>query len=215
VIGPGSGGERPGVGDALVRAVGVVEDLVNVQRVQQVPLVEDQGAVERFAPAGPHPAFHPRVHPGDADAAEYDRDAGVGEDGVEHGRVLAVPIADQVLHPASRVPIYVILDNLFAHKGAAVIKQWVARNRVELCFTPTYASWANLIEAHFGPLRTFVIAESDHENHVALGRHMHQCLRWRNANARHPDVLAAQRRERARVRSERQHRWGHPATKAA
>jgi hypothetical protein len=35
-------------------------------------------------------------------------------------------------------------------------------------------------------------------------------LRWRNANARDPDVLAAQRRERARIRSERQHRWGRP-----
>ena len=38
---------------------------------------------------------------------------------------------------------------------------------------------------------------------------------WRNANARHPDVLAAQRRERARVRSERQRRWGHTARAAA
>jgi hypothetical protein len=40
-------------------------------------------------------------------------------------------------------------------------------------------------------------------------------LRWRNANARHPDVLAAQRRERARIRSERQRRWGHTARTAA
>jgi transposase len=111
-------------------------------------------------------------------------------------------------------PIYVILDNLSAHKGVA-IRQWTARNKVELCFTPTYASWANPIEAHFGPLRTFVIAGSDHQSHAALGRHLHHYLRWRNANARHPDVLAAQRRERARVRSERQHRWGHPTTKAA
>lgn len=111
-------------------------------------------------------------------------------------------------------PIYVILDNLSAHKGTA-IRQWAARNKVELCFTPTYASWANPIEAHFGPLRTFVIAGSNHQSHAALGRHLHSYLRWRNANARHPDVLAAQRRERARVRSERQHRWGHPAAKAA
>jgi hypothetical protein len=36
-------------------------------------------------------------------------------------------------------------------------------------------------------------------------------LRWRNANSRHPDVIAAQRRERARIRSERQRRWGRPA----
>jgi hypothetical protein len=35
---------------------------------------------------------------------------------------------------------------------------------------------------------------------------------WRNATARHPDVLAAQRRERARIRGERQQRWGRPRT---
>jgi hypothetical protein len=37
-------------------------------------------------------------------------------------------------------------------------------NRVELCFTPTYASWANPIEAHFGPLRQFTIADFRHHN---------------------------------------------------
>jgi hypothetical protein len=60
-----------------------------------------------------------------------------------------------------------------------------------------------------------VIAGSDYPNHPALIRHLHRCLRWRNANARHTDVLAAQRRERARIRSERQRRWGQPATLAA
>ncbi|MCN0154002.1 IS630 family transposase [Salinispora arenicola] len=111
-------------------------------------------------------------------------------------------------------PIYVILDNLSAHKGRK-IRTWAARNKVELCFTPTYASWANPIEAQFGPLRTFVIAGSDHPNHPVLTRKLQTYLRWRNANARHPDVLVAQRRERARIRSERQRRWGQPATRAA
>ncbi|GAA0363188.1 hypothetical protein GCM10009541_01790 [Micromonospora gifhornensis] len=111
-------------------------------------------------------------------------------------------------------PIYVILDNLSAHKGRK-IRAWAARNKVELCFTPTYASWANPIEAQFGPLRTFVIAGSHHRNHPALTRKLQAYLRWRNTNARHPDVLAAQRRERARIRSERQRRWGHPTTRAA
>ncbi|MDH6464076.1 hypothetical protein M2302_004273, partial [Micromonospora sp. A200] len=69
--------------------------------------------------------------------------------------------------------------------------------------------------AHFGPLRTFVIAGSDHPNHTVLARGLHAYLRWRNANARHPDVLAAQRRHRARVRSERHRRWGQPASRAA
>ena len=47
---------------------------------------------------------------------------------------------------------------------------------------------------------------SDHRNHPAPARKLQACLRWRNARARHPDVLAAQRRERARIRSERQQR---------
>jgi hypothetical protein len=61
------------------------------------------------------------------------------------------------------------------------------------------------------PLRTFVVAGSNHPNHTVATRTVHAYLRWRNANARHPDILAAQRRERARIRSERQHRWGQPA----
>lgn len=113
-----------------------------------------------------------------------------------------------------REPIYVILDNLSAHKGPT-IRRWVARHAVELCFTPTYASWADPIEVHFGPLRCFVIAGSNHPNHVALTRELHKHLRWRNAHARHPDVLAAQRRERARIRSERHRRWGQPKKRAA
>jgi transposase len=110
--------------------------------------------------------------------------------------------------------LFVILDNLSANKTPA-IRRWAARANAELCFTPTNASWANPIEAQFGPIRTFVIGGSDHPNHPVLTSKLHDYLRWRNANARHPDVLAAQRRERARVRSQRQQRWGRPKTKAA
>ncbi|GGJ69867.1 hypothetical protein GCM10010121_095640 [Streptomyces brasiliensis] len=39
-------------------------------------------------------------------------------------------------------------------------------------------------------------------------RALHAYLRWRNANARHRDVLAAERKERARIRSEKDIRWG-------
>jgi hypothetical protein len=72
-----------------------------------------------------------------------------------------------------------------------------------------------LIDAHFGPLRTFVMGTSDHPNHPALARTLQDYVRWRHAHARHPGVLAAQRRERARIRSERQQRWGRPRPKAA
>jgi hypothetical protein len=76
------------------------------------------------------------------------------------------------------------------------------------------ASWANPIEAHFGPLRQFTLANSNHPNHTVQTRALHAYLRRRNANARHPDVLAAQRRERTRIRtririrSEKGLRWG-------
>jgi hypothetical protein len=50
----------------------------------------------------------------------------------------------------------------------------------------------------------------DYPKHVVLARDLQAYLRWRNANARHPDVIAAQRKERARVRSERHQRWGRP-----
>ncbi|WP_138899586.1 IS630 family transposase [Streptomyces chryseus] len=111
-------------------------------------------------------------------------------------------------------PIYVIMDNLSANKTPAV-RTWAKKNKVELCLTPTSASWANPIEAQFGPLRNFVLGASNHPNHTVLARRLQDYLRWRNANARHPDVLAAQRRERAKVRSERQQRWGRPRPKAA
>ncbi|WKV75971.1 IS630 family transposase [Streptomyces sp. PCS3-D2] len=111
-------------------------------------------------------------------------------------------------------PIYVILDNLSAHKGAK-IRQWARRNNVELCFTPTNASWANPIEAHFGPLRQFTLANSHHPNHTVQTRALHGYLPWRNANARQPDVLAAKRRESARIRSEKGIRWGGRPLQAA
>src|SRR4029078_3533665 len=72
-------------------------------------------------------------------------------------------------------PIHVILDNLNHHKNNDV-RQWCDANNVELVFTPTYASWANPIEAHFGPLRQFVIAGSNRPNHVVATRALHAYL---------------------------------------
>jgi len=53
-----------------------------------------------------------------------------------------------------RVPkglaLHVILDNQATHRHAAV-KQWLARNRrVHFHFTPTSASWLNLVSRFFG-----------------------------------------------------------------
>ncbi len=110
--------------------------------------------------------------------------------------------------------IYVILDNLKAHKAKA-IQQWCAKNNVELCFTPTYSSWANPIECHFGPLRDFVLNNSDHATHNVLGRRLHAYLRYRNEHEADPAMRQRLRKERARLRSERQRRWGRPASPPA
>jgi hypothetical protein len=59
------------------------------------------------------------------------------------------------------LPIHVILDNLSANKTPK-IRTWAEANNVELCLTPTNASWANPIEAQFGPLRTFTLCRCGH-----------------------------------------------------
>jgi hypothetical protein len=60
--------------------------------------------------------------------------------------------------------LFVIMDNLSANKTPA-IRRWAQHENVELCFTPTNASWTNPIEAQFEPVRTFVIGTSDYRNH--------------------------------------------------
>lgn len=105
-------------------------------------------------------------------------------------------------------PIYMILYNLSAAKGVDV-RRWAKKDKVELCFTPTSASWANPIEAHFGPLRQFTA----NSNHPVQTRALHACLRWRNAHAHHRDVLAAERKECSRMGSERGVRWADAPSK--
>jgi hypothetical protein len=62
-------------------------------------------------------------------------------------------------------------------------------------------------------LRQCTLANSEHWNHTV--QTLHAYLRWRNANARHPDILATQRREQAHIRSEKDIRWGgRPNTNA-
>ena len=110
--------------------------------------------------------------------------------------------------------LFVICDNLPANKTLA-IRSWARRENAGLCFTPASASRANPIQAHFGPSRTFVMGGSDHPDHTVLARRLQDYLRWRHARARHPGVLAAQHRERARIRSERQQRRGRPGSRTA
>ena len=50
---------------------------------------------------------------------------------------------------------------------------------------------------------------------TVVTRRLHAYLRWRNANARDPEILALERKRRAQMRAEKQKRWGRPAPRAA
>lgn len=101
-----------------------------------------------------------REDAGSTASAGDDRLRGVNRRRKDAGNTLAALKSIRAAHPDG-APIYMILENLSAHKGTD-IRRWAKKNKVEPCFTPTYASWANPIEAHFGPPRQFTIANSNH-----------------------------------------------------
>ena len=182
----------------------------------QIPPIGGSG----WAPAG-HPQRQPANYNKLAGVRQFHGCYSIGDDelwGVVRHRKSAANTLKALKSIRGRRPdgetIYVILDNLSAHKGATIAK-WAARNNVELCFTPTYSSWANPIEAHFGPLREFVLNNSNRPNHVVLTRRLHAHLQWRNTYSSHPELLLAQRREQARIRAKKGHRWGGPNRQAA
>ncbi|MFC5253188.1 hypothetical protein [Streptomyces nigrescens] len=92
-------------------------------------------------------------------------------------------------------PIYITLDNLSAQTGADTPYRRAhptraKKNKAELCHTPTYASWANPIEAHFGPLRQFTLANSHHHSHPAQTRACMPTCAGATRPTPAPDVLA-------------------------
>jgi transposase len=62
----------------------------------------------------------------------------------------------------------VILDNLSAHRAPAV-QRWLLRHpRVQFHFTPTYASWLNLVERFFGLLTEKALKRGSHTSIAQL-----------------------------------------------
>ena len=58
--------------------------------------------------------------------------------------------------------VHVVLDNLSAHKAPAV-HRWLLRHpRFQFHFTPTYASWLNLVERFFGLLTEKALKRGSH-----------------------------------------------------
>lgn len=64
--------------------------------------------------------------------------------------------------------VHVVLDNLSAHR-APVVHRWLLRHpRFHLHFTPTYASWLNLVERFFGMLTEKALRRGSHTSVTAL-----------------------------------------------
>jgi transposase/transposase-like protein len=67
---------------------------------------------------------------------------------------------DASVEPA--LDIHVVLDNLSAHR-APPVQRWLVRHpRVQFHFTPTYASWLNLVERFFGLLTDKALKRGSH-----------------------------------------------------
>jgi len=93
--------------------------------------------------------------------------------------------------------IHLIMDNLSAH-WSKEITSWAQGANVELVPTPTYASWLNRIECHFGVMVKSVIAGSEYPDHAELQAMASAWLRRRNLEARRDFDERQQEKERRR-----------------
>jgi len=83
--------------------------------------------------------------------------------------------------PAS-LDVHLILDNYATHKTAAV-RRWLARHpRFHVHFTPTYASWINLVESWFSTLTRRQLRRGTHRSTAALERAIREYVDVSNEN---------------------------------
>ena len=95
----------------------------------------------------------------------------------------------RLAYPA-KTRIYWIQDNLSCHWTPA-IRDWASGNNVELVPTPTYASYLNRIESHFGPISEFVVKNADYLDWDSFCLAMAEHIRYRNAPKLRAERLSA------------------------
>lgn len=79
-----------------------------------------------------------------------------------------------------RKRLFVILDNLHNVHDHPRFLALLRRLRIRPIWTPTEASWLNLIEAHFGVLKRFTLANTDDPTHAVRRRRVYRYLRYRH-----------------------------------
>src|SRR3954469_10564082 len=85
-----------------------------------------------------------------------------------HGKAEFLDFLKQIARTYPRRELHVVLDNYHTHKHDD-INRWLARNpRITLHFTPTSASWLNLVEVVFGIITRQAIRRGSFANVKAL-----------------------------------------------
>jgi len=80
------------------------------------------------------------------------------------------------------IRLYVIMDNLPLHKSE-ILMMYFRKHNIAPVWTPTYSSWLNLIESHFGVMKRFTLNGSDDRDHKTRRQRIYRYLRWRNRSA--------------------------------
>lgn len=91
-------------------------------------------------------------------------------------------------YPAD-VRLVVILDGLHNTHDHPRFRALCRELGITLAFTPTEASWLNLIEPHFGAMKRATLVGSDDREHIVRRRRIYRYLRLRHrhlGNAAHP-----------------------------
>lgn len=76
--------------------------------------------------------------------------------------------------------LFVILDNLHQTHDHPRFLALLERLRITPVFTPTQASWLNVIEPQFGVLKRFTLTDTDDPSHALRRRRIYRYLRWRH-----------------------------------
>lgn len=78
--------------------------------------------------------------------------------------------------------LYVVIDNLPYHKDERIL-HYFSTNKIVPVWTPTYASWLNIIEPHFGAIKKYALNCSDDPDHVSRRIRIYKYVRLRNRKA--------------------------------
>lgn len=85
--------------------------------------------------------------------------------------------------PSDVTEVHVVMDNYATHK-TPLVKRWFARHpRYHVHFTPTYASWLNMVERLFGDVTDKVVRRGSHRSVRALQSAVEAYLAARDEDA--------------------------------